>query len=109
MELIGRKVVVIGHGPVGHDLVVKLVGMVGHGALEVTVFGEEPRMAYDRVHLTEYFQHDDASKLSMVEDKRVSEYTVAIRTDARVDRIDRERPHLCCKKNNTNTTTRCTV
>ena len=48
MELKGRRVVVIGHGPVGHDSIVKLVGMVGDGALDITVVGEEPRMAYDQ-------------------------------------------------------------
>ena len=43
--------------------------MVGDGALEITVVGEEPRMAYDRVHLTEYFEHRDPSKLSMCDKK----------------------------------------
>ena len=51
VELKGRRVVVIGHGPVGHDFIVKLVGMVGDGALDITVVGEELRMAYDQCTL----------------------------------------------------------
>ena len=51
VELKGRRVVVIVHGPVGHDFIVKLVGMVGDGALDITMGGEEPRMAYDRCTL----------------------------------------------------------
>ena len=43
--------------------------MVGDGALDITVVGEEPRMAYDRVHLTEYFEHRDPNKLSMCDKK----------------------------------------
>jgi len=97
VELSGRDVVVVGHGPVGHDFVVKLLGMVGDGALNVTILGEEPRMAYDRVHLTEYFQHREAKKLSMVEDKWVDEHKVAIRTDARVQSIDRKAQKLLVK------------
>jgi len=97
VELSGKKVIVVGHGPVGHDFVVKLVGMVGDGALDIIVLGEEPRMAYDRVHLTEYFQHRDAKRLGMVEDKWVSEHKVTIRTDARVQSIDRTSQKLLVK------------
>jgi len=91
VQLAGRRIVVVGHGPVGHDFVVKLIGMVGDGALEVTILGEEPRPAYDRVHLTEYFEHRDASKLSMTDMAWFTEHGVVLRTGARATRIDRER------------------
>merc|ERR1719356_152697 len=97
VELSGRKIVVVGHGPVGHDFVVKLLGMVGDGALDITVFGEEPRMAYDRVHLTEYFETRDASKLSMVDSKWGPEHKVNIRTNARVESIDRKHQKLALR------------
>jgi len=89
VKLGGRKIVVVGHGPVGHDFVVKLVGMVGDGALEISVLGEEPRLAYDRVHLTEYFEHQDASKLSMCDDKWFAEHKVSVKKNCRVTNIDR--------------------
>jgi len=86
----GRKVLVIGHGPVGHDFIVKLVGMVGDGALDITVIGEEPRMAYDRVHLTEYFEHRNPAKLAMCDDQWFQDHKVGVRTNARAMKIDRE-------------------
>ena len=56
--------------------------MVGDGALDITVVGEEPRMAYDRVHLTEYFEHRDASKLSMCDKKWFQEHKVGFMLEA---------------------------
>jgi len=90
LELKGKRVVVIGHGPVGHDFIVKLVGMVGDGALDITGVGEEPRMAYDRVHLTEYFEHRDASKLSMCDKKWFTDHKVTLQTSVRAEKIDRD-------------------
>ena len=54
----------------------KLVGMVGDGALDITVVGEEPRMAYDRVHLTEYFEHRDPAKLAICDKKWFQDHKV---------------------------------
>ncbi|MGQ7174034.1 hypothetical protein ACUOCP_55905, partial [Escherichia sp. R-CC3] len=33
---------------------------------DITVFCEEPRIAYDRVHLSSYFSHHTAEELSLV-------------------------------------------
>lgn len=91
VELKGRKVVVVGHGPVGHDFILKLVGMVGDGALEISVLGEEKLAAYDRVHLTEYFEHRDASKLSIADTEWFEEHKVSLKLGTRAQKIDRER------------------
>jgi len=90
VELKGKRIAVVGHGPVGHDFIVKLVGMVGDGALDITVVGEEPRMAYDRVHLTEYFEHRDASKLGMCDQKWFTDHKVTLKTSVRAEKIDRD-------------------
>lgn len=50
-----KKVVVIGNGMVGHKFCEKLKERDTHNQFEIIVFGEEPRRAYDRVHLSEYF------------------------------------------------------
>jgi len=91
VALSGTKVVVIGHGPVGHDFIVKLVGMVGDGALDITVLGEEKLMAYDRVHLTEYFEHREPEKLAMCDSKWFSDHKVTLHTGAKAENIDREK------------------
>ncbi|HVW59296.1 MAG TPA: nitrite reductase large subunit NirB, partial [Puia sp.] len=56
-------VVVIGNGMVGHKFCEKL--MAASDDFQIVVFGEEPRPAYDRVHLSEYFNGKTASDLSL--------------------------------------------
>lgn len=50
-----RNLVVIGNGMVSHRFAEKLVEYGGLDRFEITIFGEEPRRAYDRVHLSEFF------------------------------------------------------
>ncbi|GLZ11964.1 nitrite reductase large subunit [Actinomadura sp. NBRC 104425] len=52
------RLVVVGHGPTGHRLVEALRERDEAGAWQVTVIGEEPRPAYDRVALTSYLTED---------------------------------------------------
>ena len=59
------RVVVIGNGMVGHRFIEAVVAS-GAG-LDITACCEEPRVAYDRVHLTEFFSGRDAAALSLVE------------------------------------------
>ena len=59
------KIVVIGHGMVGHKFLETLMGS-GAPDLAVTVLCEEPRPAYDRVHLSEFFAGKSAEDLSLV-------------------------------------------
>ncbi|WP_395105728.1 nitrite reductase large subunit NirB [Actinomadura sp. SCN-SB] len=49
-----RELVVVGHGPAGHRLVEALRERDTAGSWHITVIGEEPRPAYDRVALTSY-------------------------------------------------------
>jgi len=59
-----KKIVVIGNGMVGHKLLEQLVAATAD--VEVTVLCEEPRPAYDRVHLSEFFAGKTADELSLV-------------------------------------------
>ncbi|ATQ76592.1 nitrite reductase (NAD(P)H) [Massilia violaceinigra] len=59
------KIIVIGHGMVGHKFLESL-GATAAPGLEVTVLCEEPRAAYDRVHLSEFFSGKSADDLSLV-------------------------------------------
>ncbi|MBO2012522.1 nitrite reductase large subunit NirB [Hymenobacter negativus] len=56
-------VVVIGNGMVGYKFCEKLLAK--STAFNLIVFGEEPRVAYDRVHLSEYFGGKTADDLLM--------------------------------------------
>ncbi|MDF4803178.1 hypothetical protein P3592_20365, partial [Vibrio parahaemolyticus] len=60
------KLVVIGNGMVGHRYIEDLVEKTDVSQMDITVFCEEPRVAYDRVHLSSYFSHHTADELSLV-------------------------------------------
>jgi nitrite reductase (NADH) large subunit len=59
-----RTLVIVGHGMVGHKLVQAL--LLRDAGWEIVVFGEEPRPAYDRVHLSALFDGATADELSLV-------------------------------------------
>ena len=59
------KVIIVGNGMVGYKFCEKFISKSGHENYQITVFGEEPRRAYDRVHLSEYFTGKSADDLSM--------------------------------------------
>jgi nitrite reductase (NADH) large subunit len=56
-------IVVVGNGMVGHKVVETLLA---RGARDIVVFGEEPRVAYDRVGLSSFFTGTTAEELSLV-------------------------------------------
>ncbi|NIE85229.1 MULTISPECIES: nitrite reductase large subunit NirB [unclassified Burkholderia] len=60
-----NPIVVIGHGMVGHKLLESLAALPEQ-ASRVIVLCEEPRPAYDRVHLSEFFAGKSAEDLSLV-------------------------------------------
>jgi nitrite reductase (NADH) large subunit len=60
-----KKVIVVGNGMVGYKFCEKLITKGGNDLYEVIVFGEEPRPAYDRVHLSSYFGEKTIEELTM--------------------------------------------
>ena len=63
-----ERLVVVGHGMAAHRLCERVVELRDEGVAPpfgVVVIGGEPRPAYDRVHLTSYFEHRDAGKLEL--------------------------------------------
>lgn len=58
------RLAVIGNGMVGHRFIEELIEQADPDRFEITVFGAEPRPAYDRVHLSSYFSHHTSEDLS---------------------------------------------
>ena len=58
-----RKILVVGNGMVGHHFVETLVN--AELSVQITVIGEEPRPAYDRVHLSDVFAGREPADLAM--------------------------------------------
>jgi nitrite reductase (NADH) large subunit len=61
--MIKPTIIVVGNGMVGYKFCEKLVSRSSD--FRIIVFGEEPRHAYDRVHLSEYFNGKSADDLSL--------------------------------------------
>lgn len=90
-----QKVVVVGNGMVGHHFVEQLAQLrASNQAIEITVLSAEPRLAYDRVHLSEYFSGKTAKDLAMTDEKTYQDWGVKFQTDAKVIYIDRENKHV---------------
>ncbi|MDR5739694.1 MULTISPECIES: nitrite reductase large subunit NirB [unclassified Caballeronia] len=82
------KIVVIGHGMVGHKFL-ECLAESGNDAARVTVVCEEPRAAYDRVHLSEFFAGKSAGDLSLVEEGFFERTGYALKLNAKAVSIDR--------------------
>jgi nitrite reductase (NADH) large subunit len=50
-----KTLIVVGNGMVGHHFLEQLVASPAAAEYDILVFGEEKQLAYDRVHLSEYF------------------------------------------------------
>jgi nitrite reductase (NADH) large subunit len=81
------KIVVVGHRMVGHKFLESL-DEAGVRDAQVTVLCEEPRPAYDRVHLSEFFGGRSADDLSLVPAGFFQRTGYLIRLGARAQAID---------------------
>lgn len=82
------KIIVVGHGMVGHKFLESLAE-TGLQDVEVTVLCEEPRPAYDRVHLSEFFSGRTADDLSLVEPGFFERTGFKLRLAARAVAVER--------------------
>lgn len=60
-----KTIIVVGNGMVGYKFCEKFVCREESRKFKLVVFGEEPRAAYDRVHLSEFFENKDAKALEL--------------------------------------------
>jgi nitrite reductase (NADH) large subunit len=95
-DLLGRKMnrkktlVVIGNGMVGQHFLESLVASEVKAEYDIVTFCEEPRPAYDRVHLSEYFSGKSAEDLSLVKDGFFEEHAIKVHLGDRAIEIDKE-------------------
>lgn len=83
------RIVVVGNGMVGYKFCEKLVAKAAPGQFQITVFGEEVRPAYDRVHLSEYFAGKSAQDLSLASAGWYSTNNITLHLGDPVQQIDR--------------------
>lgn len=82
------NVIVVGNGMVGYKFCEKFIAKSGQEKYQITVFGEEPRRAYDRVHLSEYFAGKSADDLSLSTLSWYEENNIILNTSELVLKID---------------------
>lgn len=80
------NIVVVGNGMVGHHFVEE---MAKNPNVQITVLSAESRLAYDRVHLSEYFGGKTADDLAMTTPEHYDELGVTFKTNAKVTFIDK--------------------
>lgn len=84
-----QTLVVIGNGMVGQHFLASLVGSTIKEQYEIITFCEEPRAAYDRVHLSSFFTGTTAEELSLVEHGFFEQHGIIIHLGDKAVSIDR--------------------
>ena len=85
-----KKIIVIGNGMVGYKFCEKLAAHSNYSDFKLTVFGEEPRRAYDRVHLSEFYDGKTADDLSMSTATWYEENNIDLHVSEMITEINRE-------------------
>jgi nitrite reductase (NADH) large subunit len=83
-------VVVVGNGMVGQKFLQALVDAEATTHVDVTVLGEEPRPAYDRVALSSWFERRSADDLALTDEAWFADHGITLHLGDPVELIDRE-------------------
>ncbi len=84
-----KTLIVIGNGMVGHHFVETLVQSERGSEFGIVIFGEEPRLAYDRVHLTSYFASRNPDDLALTTPDFYRAHGITFHAGDKVVEIDR--------------------
>ena len=84
-----KKIIVIGNGMVSYKFCEKMTADSSHNSCEITVLGEEPRPAYDRVHLSEFFSSASAADLELASANWYADRGISLKCGELVTSIDR--------------------
>jgi len=84
-----QSLIVIGNGMVGQHFLTSMAASPAKEQFHITTFCEEPRPAYDRVHLSEFFSGKTAADLSLVEDGFFADNGITIHLGDKAASIDR--------------------
>ncbi|MBW7471925.1 nitrite reductase large subunit NirB [Marinobacter sp. M216] len=85
-----KTLIVIGNGMVGHHFLEQFVATPSASDYEIIVFGEEKQLAYDRVHLSEYFAGSTHADLAMGTADWYTEQGIQLRLNEAVTSLDRD-------------------
>ena len=90
------RIVVVGNGMVGHHFVEQLIQQNNVSTkanndiqLDIVVLSAEPRLAYDRVHLSEYFSGKTAEELALTTPEYYQAHNIKFALNAKVININK--------------------
>ncbi|WJG11099.1 nitrite reductase large subunit NirB [Aliiglaciecola sp. LCG003] len=83
----GNKIVVVGNGMVGHHFAEQLRSI--DGEVHIVVLSAEPRLAYDRVHLSEFFSGKTAQQLALTDESNYRKLNIEFHLNAKVTQINK--------------------
>ncbi|WP_237055298.1 nitrite reductase large subunit NirB [Microbulbifer sediminum] len=89
--MVKQKLIVIGNGMVGHHFLEQLATRPERELFEVTIYCAEPRPAYDRVHLSEYFAGRTADDLALGRVEQYRDWGYELLLNETAVAIDREK------------------
>ena len=95
---IKKTLVVIGNGMVGQNFLASLVASPIKDNYDIVTFCEEPRAAYDRVHLSEFFSGKTAEDLSLVEPGFFKQHGITIHIGDKAVKIYRHSKTIVSEK-----------
>ncbi|MGH9076121.1 MAG: nitrite reductase large subunit NirB [Acidimicrobiales bacterium] len=83
------RIVVLGHGMVGHKVVESLARRRATRIWDITVVGEESHAAYDRVHLSALFDGSSAADLALGDPGAAPDPAITVLSGERAVSLDR--------------------
>ena len=86
-----QRLIVVGNGMVGHHFVEQWLKTDAAADYQLTVFGEEHHPAYDRVHLSSYFEQSSADHLKLGEPGFYQNEQIDLHLGEAVTGLDRSR------------------
>ena len=96
-----KNLIVVGNGMVGHHFIEKAIEKNLHQIYQIHVFSAEKRPAYDRVYLSSYFEHRDASQLNLVDLANYEQAGITLHLGEGVASFDPQTKTLITSKGNT--------
>ncbi|MEM1212170.1 MAG: FAD-dependent oxidoreductase [Planctomycetota bacterium] len=91
---VDQRIVVVGGGMVGYWFAKSLAERDPDAKLGITVIGDEPRPAYDRVNLTDLFTDKNHRDLELAQSSWYRDAGIELIVGQRVVSIDREQKHV---------------
>ena len=90
IDIFGKKILIVGNGMTGFRFCQKLVEKSLNHSFTITIIGEEPHVAYDRVHLTDYYTGTPLHEMEMAPRSWYEENKINLITGISVSSINKD-------------------